>query len=59
MIFPFDYAAPFGREHWLSVGIHWLGLFAVHAGIVMQWISGILYFRSFIDRYNPPDRAPA
>jgi len=59
MIFPFDYAAPFGREHWVGLGIHWLGLFAVHAGIAMQWISGIIYFRSFIDRYGPTDRAAA
>jgi cardiolipin synthase len=34
--------------HW----VHGLGLFGIHAGLVMYWISGSLYVRSYVQGYS-------
>ena len=52
VLFSLDYVKPFGDHHWLNSSIHYLGLFGVHAGIGMQWISGSIYLRSYIQQYQ-------
>jgi CDP-diacylglycerol--glycerol-3-phosphate 3-phosphatidyltransferase len=54
VLFVLDYIKPFGPEHWLTSGIHYLGLFAIHAGIAMQWVSGFVYARAYIRQYRRP-----
>jgi cardiolipin synthase (CMP-forming) len=44
-----DVARPFPA---LATGIHWLGLFGIHAGILMQWISGLRYLADYIRKYK-------
>jgi cardiolipin synthase len=36
----------------LATGIHWLGLFGIHAGIAMQWISGARYAADYARKYK-------
>ncbi len=57
VIMPIDFAQPFGSEHWMSDAIHYLGLFGIHAGILLQWITAVVYFRRFIAMYQPQSRA--
>ncbi len=46
---------PFGPDHVMTTGIRWLGLFGIHAGITMQWISGFIYLRSYARQYRGLD----
>lgn len=46
-----DIARPFA-DATLTSGIHWLGLFGIHAGIAMQWFTGAQYLRSFAAQYR-------
>ncbi|MDX9723803.1 MAG: CDP-alcohol phosphatidyltransferase family protein [Myxococcota bacterium] len=51
--FPLDYAAPFGQDHWFSLVARWIGLFGIHAGLAMQWITAFHYLRRYIQNYQP------
>lgn len=51
ILFAFDLIRPFGNEA-LTDGIHWLGLFAIHAGVALQWVVGYLYLRQYAARYR-------
>ena len=51
IILPFDLVRPFDNPTVIE-GIHWLGLFAIHAGIALQWIVGYLYLRQYAARYR-------
>jgi cardiolipin synthase len=44
-----DVARPFGP---LVSAIHWLGLFGIHAGIALQWISGGIYLAEYARKYK-------
>ena len=46
-----DIARPFSSEM-ITNGVHWLGLFGIHAGILMQWISGGQYLASYAAQYR-------
>lgn len=47
-----DIGKPFGYSHIMADVIHWVGLGAIHAGIAMQWISGGVYLRRYINGYR-------
>lgn len=46
-----DVARPFASPE-ITTFIHWLGLFGIHAGIVMQWIAGGFYVAEYARRYR-------
>jgi cardiolipin synthase len=46
-----DVARPFSSSA-VTLGIHWLGLAGVHAGIAMQWIAGGVYLARYARRYR-------
>jgi phosphatidylglycerophosphate synthase len=46
-----DVARPFASPT-ISAAIHWLGLFGIHAGILMQWISGGFYVADYARKYK-------
>jgi CDP-diacylglycerol--glycerol-3-phosphate 3-phosphatidyltransferase len=52
VLFGLDLAQPFGPDHFMSTFIHWFGLFGIHTGIALQWISGAIYIRRYIDGYR-------
>jgi cardiolipin synthase (CMP-forming) len=51
IILPFDLVRPFDNPRIIE-GIHWLGMFGIHAGIALQWIVGYLYVRQYAARYR-------
>ena len=51
ILMAFDYARPFDNV-WITDGIHYLGLFGIHAGIAMQWITAVVYFRRYTQLYT-------
>lgn len=51
IILPFDLVRPFDHPALID-GLHWLGLFGIHAGIALQWIVGYLYVRQYAARYR-------
>ena len=51
IVLPFDLVRPFDNPTVIE-GIHWLGLFGIHAGIALQWIVGYLYLRQYAARYR-------
>ncbi len=46
-----DIARPFSSQT-ITTGIHWLGLFGIHAGLLMQWISGAQYLARYAAQYR-------
>lgn len=46
-----DVARPFASPQ-LTTFIHWLGLFGIHAGILMQWISAGFYVAEYARKYR-------
>ena len=52
IILPFDLVRPFADNPRLTEGIHWLGLFGIHAGVALQWLVGYLYLRQYAARYR-------
>ena len=46
-----DAVRPIHQAQVITV-VHWLGLFGIHAGLLMQYISGVMYLRSYIGQYR-------
>ncbi len=46
-----DVARPFSSPE-VMLGLHWVGLAAVHAGIAMQWIAGGVYLARYARGYR-------
>jgi cardiolipin synthase (CMP-forming) len=36
----------------LAEGVHWLGLFGIHAGLLLQWITAAGYLRGYVRQYR-------
>jgi cardiolipin synthase (CMP-forming) len=51
IILPFDLVRPFDNPQ-LTEGIHWLGMFGIHAGVALQWVVGYLYLRRYAAHYR-------
>ncbi|HWM84878.1 MAG TPA: CDP-alcohol phosphatidyltransferase family protein [Kofleriaceae bacterium] len=52
MLLGFDLVRPFSGIAWLTEGLHWFALGAIHAGIALQWIVAIIYVRAYAARYR-------
>ena len=53
VVMALDAAKPFGSVNLMADIIHWIGLGAIHIGILLQWISGSAYLNSYIEQYRP------
>ena len=47
----FDLVRPVETE-WVVDGVHYLALFAIHAGVALQWVAGGLYMKAYAARYR-------
>jgi CDP-diacylglycerol--glycerol-3-phosphate 3-phosphatidyltransferase len=52
MLLGVDVVRPLPDVAWFTDGTHYLALFAIHAGIALQWVAGGLYLRDYAARYR-------
>lgn len=52
MLLALDLVRPLPDVEWFVDGVHWLGLFGIHAGIALQWVAGGIYLRAYAARYR-------
>ena len=52
VIFFIDVMQPFSAEVAYNSYIHILGLVLIHIGLVLQWITGLIYFRGYYHLYQ-------
>ncbi|OIP44654.1 MAG: hypothetical protein AUK47_00615 [Deltaproteobacteria bacterium CG2_30_63_29] len=46
------YIEPFGPGHFMTTSIYWLGMFGIHSGILMQWLTAAVYLRTYAMKYQ-------
>ncbi|HUS68849.1 MAG TPA: CDP-alcohol phosphatidyltransferase family protein [Kofleriaceae bacterium] len=52
MMLGLDIVRPLPDVVWFTDGAHYLALFAIHAGVALQWVAGGLYLRDYAARYR-------
>ena len=52
MLLALELVRPFAGSALLTDGLHWFALGAIHAGIALQWMVGIIYLRAFARQYR-------
>ncbi len=52
MLLALELVRPFAGSELLTDGLHWFALGAIHAGIALQWMVGIIYLRAFARQYR-------